>query len=360
MGQVTARDAGKALELLAQLSAAATGTQAFARASVRAMAGLVGADLTTLSVCTFAGGRRRVTAFPERALSVDDVACFDRHFFAHPLVCFHRQHPDGGTHRLSDSLALAAFRRTSLYADYYRRIGIEHVVAVPLHVDTDVLVSMVLNRSGRDFNTRELALLDAVRAPLVTLYHHARMADHLAAVEASLRAQVGAGAWHEIEVDGAGRIRRASRHALRLLGVQSGAGPGATLPQDVIAWLRRLQVRPVVGTVLRRDSVDGSLALRAIPLVAHGIWRLLIAQAAPSPSAAASPGGVALTPRERDVLGWVRQGKSDLQIAAILGISVRTVQKHLERVYAKLGVENRVAAVMRVSEAAVTGGPRSH
>ncbi len=360
MGQVTTRDAGKALELLAQLSAAATGTQAFAQASVRAMASLVGADLTTLSVCTFAGGRRRVTTFPEGALSLEDVECFDRHFFAHPLVCFHRQNQDGGTHRLSDSLAPAAFQRTSLYADYYRRIGIEHVVAVPLHVDAAVLVSMVLNRSGRDFNARELALLDAARAPLATLYHHARMADHAAAIEASLRAQISAGAWHEVEVDGAGRIRRAGRQALRLLGVHSSVGPGAMLPPDVVAWLRRLQDRPVAGAVLHRDGVDGSLALRAIPLVAHGIWQLLIADAAPSPPVAASPGGVALTSRERDVLGWVRQGKSDLQVAAILGISVRTVQKHLERIYAKLGVESRLAAVMRADEPAPAKGPRSH
>ncbi len=360
MGQVTARDAGKALGLLAQLSAATTGTHSFARASVKAMASLVGADLTTLSVCTFAGGRRRVTAFPERALSTADVECFERHFFTHPLVCFHRDHPDGGTHRLSDALAPTAFRRTSLYADYYRRIGIEHVVAVPLHVDARVLVSLVLNRTHRDFDAREMALLDALRAPLVTLYHHARVGDHAAALEASLRAQIGAGIWHEIEVDGSGRIRRAGRQALRLLGVQSGVGPGAKLPPDVVAWLAHLHERPVAGVVMRRDCGNGSVTMRAIPLVAPGIWRVLIAEGEASPMAGANPDGAGLTPRECDVLGWAGHGKADLQIAAILGISVRTVQKHLERVYAKLGVENRLAAVLRTREAAIRNDPRSH
>lgn len=57
-------------------------------------------------------------------------------------------------------------------------------------------------------------------------------------------------------------------------------------------------------------------------------------------------GGGRLTPREREVLRWVAVGKSDAQIAAILGCSVRTVQKHLEHVYIKLGVENRTAAAM--------------
>src|SRR5205085_11784989 len=54
-----------------------------------------------------------------------------------------------------------------------------------------------------------------------------------------------------------------------------------------------------------------------------------------------------LTPREAEVLRWLAQGKSDAQIGAILGTSRRTVQKHLQNLYAKLGVENRTAAVMR-------------
>lgn len=54
-----------------------------------------------------------------------------------------------------------------------------------------------------------------------------------------------------------------------------------------------------------------------------------------------------LTPRERDVMGWLAYGKTDAEIAALLAISPRTVQKHLEHVYVKLGVETRTAAVMR-------------
>jgi DNA-binding CsgD family transcriptional regulator len=47
------------------------------------------------------------------------------------------------------------------------------------------------------------------------------------------------------------------------------------------------------------------------------------------------------------VLRWVAAGKSDAQIGAILRISARTVQKHLQSVYEKLGVESRTAAAMR-------------
>lgn len=51
-----------------------------------------------------------------------------------------------------------------------------------------------------------------------------------------------------------------------------------------------------------------------------------------------------LTPREAEVLFWVAQGKSNKDIADILSLSPRTVNKHLEQVFAKLGVENRSSA----------------
>lgn len=52
-----------------------------------------------------------------------------------------------------------------------------------------------------------------------------------------------------------------------------------------------------------------------------------------------------LTRRETDVLQWVAAGKTNTEIGFILGISSRTVQKHLEHIFEKLGVASRTAAV---------------
>lgn len=51
-----------------------------------------------------------------------------------------------------------------------------------------------------------------------------------------------------------------------------------------------------------------------------------------------------LTKREYEVLGFLSKGYSDKQIASQLSISRRTVQTHIGRIYAKLGVNNRVGA----------------
>lgn len=58
-----------------------------------------------------------------------------------------------------------------------------------------------------------------------------------------------------------------------------------------------------------------------------------------------------LTPREAEVLLWLARGKSNRDIAEILGLSPRTVNKHLEHVFVKLGVENRAAATAVATQA---------
>ena len=54
-----------------------------------------------------------------------------------------------------------------------------------------------------------------------------------------------------------------------------------------------------------------------------------------------------LTKREQAVLSWLRKGFSNKEIALAIGISPRTVQKHLQRVYRHLGVRTRAEAIVR-------------
>jgi DNA-binding CsgD family transcriptional regulator len=67
-------------------------------------------------------------------------------------------------------------------------------------------------------------------------------------------------------------------------------------------------------------------------------------EAPPSRLATAS-----LTPRETEVLSWIAKGKTNRDVGEILGMSPRTVNKHLEHVFEKLGVETRAAAAALAS-----------
>ena len=64
-----------------------------------------------------------------------------------------------------------------------------------------------------------------------------------------------------------------------------------------------------------------------------------------------------LTARESEILWWVAEGKTNREIAIILGRSARTIQLHLNRVYRKLGVETRTAAAAVAFRASLVRDP---
>jgi DNA-binding CsgD family transcriptional regulator len=66
-----------------------------------------------------------------------------------------------------------------------------------------------------------------------------------------------------------------------------------------------------------------------------------------------------LTQRESEVLNWVIKGKTNRDIGDILGTSPRTVNKHLEHVFVKLGVETRTAAATLAMQKVRAGMPDS-
>lgn len=63
-----------------------------------------------------------------------------------------------------------------------------------------------------------------------------------------------------------------------------------------------------------------------------------------------------LTARERDLIELIAQGRDNAQIAAVLGLSEKTVRNHITSIFAKLEVENRSQAIVRAREAGFGGG----
>ena len=118
----------------------------------------------------------------------------------------------------------------------------------------------------------------------------------------------------------------------------------------------RMDGQELVSFVLNRqghDFADRELAL--LDALRRPLARLFErTQAAERPRPALDEETLhrfALTRREAEVLRWVAAGKTDRDVALLLACSPRTVHKHLQRVYAKLGVETRTAAVMRALSA---------
>ena len=96
------------------------------------------------------------------------MASFDRDFHEHPLVRYHGHRQQPVVRRLPDEVSWRAFRRSALYADSFRALGIDRVIAVPLLTHVRTPVSFMLNRARLDFSERER--LELLRPHLTYLY----------------------------------------------------------------------------------------------------------------------------------------------------------------------------------------------
>ncbi|HEX3138839.1 MAG TPA: response regulator transcription factor [Rhizobacter sp.] len=118
-----------------------------------------------------------------------------------------------------------------------------------------------------------------------------------------------------------------------------------SLPPDWLAWLTEAN-----STEHRSTGANGQvLLLRNLGPVGLGEQMLLLQRRAEPSAAASRLSTAALTPREAEVLSWVAKGKTNRDVGEILGMSPRTVNKHLEHVFEKLGVETRAAAASLAS-----------
>ena len=352
---LTQHEAQGALAFAERLGGDHASLAAFADHAIAQLAQWIGAEIVTLSYCDLRAGTRKVRTWPNAALGPAEEACFNRYFRAHPLVRFHAAHRDAGAHRISDSWSRARFEHSGLYSDYYRRLGIRSVVAVPVHVDRDRLISFVLNRSTRDFSVSDCRVLDAVRFQLAAGYMAQEARERAQRTMAQLRELLAQAGWAVIVLDRERRVLRSSERALRWLtqaGLADGVLRGAWLPEPIDRWLRERLANPLAL------SDPGPLALHAgkvklkLHLVIDDASLTLLLEGAAGETALDEALAPQLTPRERDILRWLGAGKRNGEIAQLLGISPRTVQKHLEHLFDKLGVENRTAAVLRALQLA--------
>jgi DNA-binding CsgD family transcriptional regulator len=158
------------------------------------------------------------------------------------------------------------------------------------------------------------------------------------------------------------RITRMARDAVDVAGMGvvlvDAHGRLAWRSPQAAGWLRAMgepdapgHLPPPMAAVLasggseRMRLADGTpLAVRNLGAAALGETMLLMSVQRDEPAAAARVAEAALTPRETEVLSWLAKGKTNRDIADILGMSPRTVNKHLEHIFEKLGVETRSAA----------------
>jgi len=229
----------------------------------------------------------------------------------------------------------------------------------------------VARRLKADFSTRHIPIIfmtgltetehvvaafnaggcDYVTKPVRTGEVIARVQSHLANARQMKQARSALDAFGQATIavtPSSGRITWQTPLARQLLDSYFD-GEHEQVPTPVMGWLQELErlphnELPPAQTSLNIVQTSRRLGFTLHDLTADGEWLIVLREENDAAQIEALISHFALTRREAEVLYWVSKGKTSPDIGEILGSSPRTVNKHLEHIYEKLGVENRTAA----------------
>jgi DNA-binding response OmpR family regulator/DNA-binding CsgD family transcriptional regulator len=191
--------------------------------------------------------------------------------------------------------------------------------------------------------------VDYVTKPIKPREVLARMGVHLqgARLARQTRNALDAFGYASIAVRASdGRLLWQTPLARQLLETYFGTSAPET-PAPILQWLRRHLAdaeRQIEPPRLSAELGARRLSIRLHQQTGDDDWLIVMREVSDAAIIESMSLAFKLTAREAEVLYWVMKGKINRDIADILGASPATVKKHLERIFAKLGVETRTSA----------------
>lgn len=256
--------------------------------------------------------------------------------------------------KISDALTDRQFRSLAVYNEGMRKDGINYEVGLMLTYGKRCQTVACLHRDTRDFSDRDRLVLNLLGPHIVQASRNAETAARL--VQAAAGGEVDGGV---IVLDPERRVRFVSESAFHALSRYfKPVRVGGRLPEDLDRWVRaEREGRTTVGgpppKPFGKEGLRTVLMARIIVGTA-GEETIVFTEKIMPEDPRGGLEALGLTTRESEVLYWVAHGKSNTVVSDILGITLNTVKKHLDRIYRKLGVENRTAAAKAALE--VIGG----
>jgi DNA-binding CsgD family transcriptional regulator len=288
--------------------------------------------------------------FADPAIPFDSWAALGRHVLEHPIARHYRHTRDLTAFRLSDFVTLRQLRSGALYSEVLKPIGVDRQIAFGFELHPPRVVGIAYSRRGRDFSEQERLLLNLLRPHAAEAY---RAADAHALLWTGIatRRREGSPSRATAFVHPGDRLEIVHERALRSSERDFGAVRGrVVLPEPLNRRLLHHSAKPkpsgshvdcpTAPPRLRQEEDDVVIEIatgRSDPPCTLIVHERMTRQHT-------SAGTLGLTSREREVLTWVANGKTNAETATILKVSGRTVQKHLEHIFDKLGVDNRTAA----------------
>lgn len=263
--------------------------------------------------------------------------------YQHPIIARQIGQSDLAVRSISDFLSRSAYHKLELYHDVYRPLEVEHQISAALETRRGFITAFALSRKRPDYTARDRAILEHLRGQLLVAIRNLTAADRVQALAADYARTLDQQAAALVVLDPSGEMAHYSGQALSWLGISDGQ----RVPAAVLAWVSSLRAgsHPSAAREMRLPHPEGEVVLQArrSARAEHMVVTLKL-----KPRYHADGNDFGLSAREAEVARWICEGKTNAQIAEILQISPRTVQKHLEHIFDRLGIESRVGVAIRM------------
>jgi len=350
-GQLNERDLRAGIDSLRELYAE-TNAAALPMRMLAIVSQLVPCKLAAFTEVDPVLARSRGHVYPPGDWNMADIEqTFQAHINDHPVIAYSARTRDGQAKAISDFLTARQFHATGLYREVFKPMGVEDQLSIGMMGRAGLMIGVSFNRAKRGFLDRERELLNLLRPHLLQAYLNCHELQLLRNADSSRRGgiveQLPLGLIN-LNAKGAVIWSTATARQMLLAHFDDAKDSVHGLPNDVRLWWRSVSTAKANGTAnhLRSVRPGFELRIRLCPLKDGSV--VLLLQENPDVRTTRTLNDFALTPREQQVMQSLLQGRSVSEVATQLLISPRTVQKHLERIFPKLGVNNLTAACVKL------------
>lgn len=329
---------------------------AFSSGLVRLLSTLIPADICSYDAIDAQSQQADLQWTPDDVVMIPDgFSILAKHVDDNPIVPHFRKTGDGSAKMVSDFLSQRTFRARPLYEEFYKHYGISFHLITALSINGQTTLTLAYHRGGKEFSERDRRILNGFRPHVLQALQTAHSLSALRQEAAT--SQVALASLHlpVLCASANGRIIWITPSCESLLRKYGRSIRRSSLHPDLLRWIQSRVAPPNEAGEVRQPveplaipGPSGTLVVRGCEY-ASDVILMFEEKVELFPLSALIRLG--LTQRESEILSWVVQGKTNPEIGTILGISPRTVQKHLERIYSRLGVENRHAAMALVIQA---------
>jgi DNA-binding CsgD family transcriptional regulator len=318
----------------------------FSQVVIEQVAGLIPSIVVTFNEVDPVAGRLVFLAEPKSfPFPPETMAKLAALASQHPLIRYIGETGDGSAKKISDFWTQEEFHASDVYKQVYGPMDVEFQMSVALPAPRPIVVGVVVCRTDSDFSERDRMVFNLLRPHFVQAWHNARDRRHMRALlGAAVSASEPGAAGLLVMSDPPQELIPGTLVSLyRYFGRPTHTSP---LPARVERWLAnergRLHdedtlelLKPLVG-----ESGGHRIVLRYLPAPGDQPGALLLREQARIPRRQ-SLESLGLSAREAEIVECVISGATNASIGETLHVSPATVKKHLENIYAKLGVRGR-------------------